>query len=183
MHEHPDPGRGRARTCAGLGRAAEPALRPADRRPRQCRHRRRMRDVEPRHPRRRGSGQLLRRQRRGFRHHRARGAARRRGRRCHPRRRHPDLRPLGRRGPARSLERLHQGDLRRLRGADRRIRPLHRGWPCARLHPPSGRADRGQGRRARRRQGGHRGRDAGGGARRGRRRCSPAPSAQPGPRW
>ena len=69
---------------------------------------------------------LRRGERHRFRRRRPRGAAGRRGRRRAARRRHAVLRPLGRGGAAGGLESVHQGGLRRLRRAHRRLGAVHR---------------------------------------------------------
>ncbi len=136
-NEYPHPGRRRPRTCTGLGRQAEPQMRPSDRGARQCRDRDAGRMRRSRHHGRGGGGRFRRGECRRFRHRRARGAAGGRGGGRASGGGDPDLRPLGGGGAARGVEGVHQGDLRRLRRADRRLCPLHR---CRLGHRPCPRA-------------------------------------------
>ena len=108
--------------------------------PGQRRHRRGGDLRRARHPRRRQGARLLPRERRRLRDDRPGGAAGRGRRRRAARRRRADARARPRGGAARGLEGLHQGDLRRLRRADRRRPDLHRPGGGARLRRGAGRA-------------------------------------------
>ena len=105
----------------------------------------------------------------GPRRPRPRGAAGGRPRRCAGGGRDRLLRAERRGGPARSEQELHQGAVRRRRDPHRALGAVRRPGGGARIRHPPGRADRGEGRRAGRRQGGGGGGDRGRGARRDRR--------------
>ena len=96
--------------------------------------------------------------------------------------RHQGVRAVAGGGAARRLQRLHQGSLRRIRHPHGRLSPLRRRVRGQGLCGDAEPAHRGQGRRARRRQGrGHR-RDARGRPMPPSTTASAARSAPPGPR-